>query len=43
MRGAISKKYSLDLTDPLPPAMFLPILQSRSSETFAVVRSGGNP
>jgi predicted permease len=36
-------KYSLDLTDPLPAAMFLPILQSPSSETFAVVRSGGNP
>jgi predicted permease len=36
-------KYSLDLTDPLPPAMFLPILQSPSTETFIVVRSSGNP
>jgi len=36
-------KYSLDLTDPLPAAMFLPILQSPSSETFVVVRSGGDP
>ena len=35
-------KYSLNLNDPLPPAMFLPILQSPSTETFAVVRSGGN-
>ena len=36
-------KYSLDLTDPLPPAMFLPVLQSPSTETFIVVRSSGNP
>jgi predicted permease len=36
-------KYSLNLVDPLPPAMFLPILQSPSTETFAVVRSSGNP
>jgi predicted permease len=36
-------KYSLDLTDPLPPAMFLPTLQSPSTETFLVVRSSGNP
>jgi ABC-type lipoprotein release transport system permease subunit len=36
-------KYSVDLTDPLPPVMFLPILQSPSSETFAVVRSSSNP
>ena len=36
-------KYSLDLTDPLPPAMFLPILQSPSAEAFIVVRSSGNP
>ena len=36
-------KYSLNLNDPLPPAMFLPILQSPASETFAVVRSAGNP
>ena len=35
-------KYSVDLTDPLPPAMFLPLLQSPSTETFAVVRSSGN-
>jgi predicted permease len=35
-------KYSLDLTDPLPPAMFLPIVQSPSTETFIVVRSSGN-
>ena len=35
-------KYSLDLTDPLPPAMFLPILQSPSTETFAVLRSSGD-
>jgi predicted permease len=36
-------KYSLDLNDPLPPAMFLPILQSPSTEAFIVVRSSGNP
>ena len=36
-------KYSPSLTDPLPPAMFLPILQTPSSETYAVVRSSGNP
>jgi ABC-type antimicrobial peptide transport system permease subunit len=36
-------KYSLDLNDPLPPAMFLPILQSPSTEAFIVVRSRGNP
>ena len=36
-------KYSLDLTDPLPPAMFLPILQSPSDEAFIVVRSSSNP
>lgn len=35
-------KYSLDLTDPLPPAMFLPLLQSPSTETFIVVRSSAN-
>lgn len=36
-------KYSLNLNDPLPPAMFLPIRQSPSSETFAIVRSGSSP
>jgi predicted permease len=35
-------KYSLDLTDPLPPAMFLPILQSPSTESFVVVRSSAS-
>src|SRR5262249_13920726 len=35
-------KYSLNLNDPMPPAMFLPIMQSPSTETFAVVRSDGN-
>jgi ABC-type antimicrobial peptide transport system permease subunit len=36
-------KYSLDLNDPVPPAMFFPILQSPSTETFLVVRSSVNP
>ncbi|PYU60765.1 MAG: ABC transporter substrate-binding protein [Acidobacteria bacterium] len=36
-------KYSPNLTDPLPPAMFLPILQSPSTETYVVARSSGNP
>jgi predicted permease len=36
-------KYSLSLTDPVSPAMFLPLLQSPASETFVVVRSSGNP
>jgi predicted permease len=36
-------KYSPNLTDPLPPAMFLPILQSPSTETYVVVRSRGKP
>jgi predicted permease len=36
-------KYSPNLTDPLPPAMFLPILQSPSTETYVVVRSTGKP
>ena len=36
-------KYSPNLTDSLPPAMFLPILQSPSTETYVVVRSSGNP
>ena len=35
-------KYSPNLTEPRAPAMFLPILQSPSSETYAVVRSSGN-
>jgi predicted permease len=35
-------KYSVNLNDPLPPAMFLPLLQSPSTETFAVMRSGAN-
>src|SRR5437660_922069 len=34
-------KYSPNLTDPLPPAMFLPILQSPSTETYVVWRSSG--
>ena len=36
-------KYSPNLTDLLPPAMFLPILQSPSTETYVVVRSSGKP
>jgi len=36
-------KYSVDLTDPLPPAMFFPLLQSPSTETFIVVRSTASP
>ena len=36
-------KYSLDITEELRPAMFLPLLQSPSTETFVVVRSSGNP
>jgi len=36
-------KYSPNLTDPLPPAMFLPLLQSPSTETYVVVRSSGKP
>ena len=35
-------KYSVNLTEPLAPAMFLPILQTPSTETFAVMRSSGN-
>jgi predicted permease len=35
-------KYSPNLTDPLPPAVFLPLLQSPSTETYVVVRSSGN-
>ena len=36
-------KYSPNLTDPLPPAMFLPLLQSPSTETYVVVRSSIKP
>jgi predicted permease len=36
-------KYSPNLTDPLPPAMFLPLLQYPSTETYVVVRSSGKP
>jgi ABC-type antimicrobial peptide transport system permease subunit len=36
-------KYSPNLTDPLPPAMFLPLLQSPSTETYVVVRSSMKP
>jgi predicted permease len=36
-------KYSPNLTDPLPPAMFLPLLQSPSTEAYVVVRSSGKP
>jgi len=36
-------KYSPNLTEPLPPAMFLPLLQSPSTETYVVVRSSGKP
>jgi hypothetical protein len=36
-------KYSPNLTDPLPPAMFLPLLQSPSTETYVVVRSSTQP
>jgi len=36
-------KYSPNLTDLLPPAMFVPILQSPSTETYVVVRSSGKP
>ena len=35
-------KYSPNLTDPLPPAMFLPLLQYPSTDTYVVVRSSGN-
>jgi predicted permease len=34
-------KYSPNLTELLPPAMFLPILQSPSTETYVLVRSSG--
>jgi ABC-type lipoprotein release transport system permease subunit len=36
-------KYSVNMTEELRPVMFLPILQSPSTETWLVVRSGGNP
>jgi predicted permease len=36
-------KYSPNLTDPLPPAMFLPLLQSPSTDTYLVARSNGKP
>jgi ABC-type antimicrobial peptide transport system permease subunit len=36
-------KYRPNITDEPPPAMFLPILQSPSTEAWLVVRSSGNP
>jgi predicted permease len=36
-------KYSPNITEDPRPAMFLPILQSPSTETWLVVRSSGNP
>ncbi len=36
-------KYSPNITEDLRPAMFLPILQSPSTDTWLVVRSRGNP
>jgi predicted permease len=36
-------KYSVNMTEELRPVMFLPIPQSPSTETWLVVRSGGNP
>jgi predicted permease len=36
-------KYSVNMTEELRPVMFLPILQSPSTETWLVVRAGGNP
>jgi predicted permease len=36
-------KYSPNITEELRPAMFLPILQSPSTEAWLVVRSSGNP
>jgi ABC-type lipoprotein release transport system permease subunit len=36
-------KYSLNMTEELRPAIFLPLQQSPSTETWLVVRSGGNP
>jgi predicted permease len=36
-------KYGPNMTEKLRPAIFLPLQQSRSAETWLVVRSGGNP
>jgi len=36
-------KYSVNITEEARPVMFLPILQSPSTETWLVVRSNGNP
>jgi predicted permease len=36
-------KYTANLAEDRQPAMFLPILQSRSSDTWLVVRSNRNP
>jgi predicted permease len=36
-------KYRPNITEEPPPAMFLPILQSPSTEAWLVVRSSGNP
>jgi predicted permease len=36
-------KYSPNITEEPRPAMFLPILQSPSADTWLVVRSSGNP
>jgi len=36
-------KYTANLTEDPQPAMFLPILQSLSSQTYLVVRSGRDP
>jgi predicted permease len=36
-------KYSPNITEAPPPAMFLPILQSPSTEAWLVMRSSGNP
>jgi ABC-type antimicrobial peptide transport system permease subunit len=42
--AALSNSISVLLRfSPLPPAMFLPILQAPSTETYAVVRSSGDP
>jgi predicted permease len=36
-------KYSPNITEAPPPAMFLPILQSPSTEAWLVIRLSGNP
>jgi predicted permease len=36
-------KYSVNMTEELRPVIFLPLQQSPSTETWLVVRSGGNP